>query len=274
VNFELKPASDFPLPDLVALLNRGFEKYFVPVQFNLAAFLLLLRKDSIDLSASRVLLIDESPSGIALLARRGSASRLAAMGITEEMRGKGAGMRLMEALLHEARERQEHEMVLEVIEQNKPAVHLYQKYGFQIVRRLIGLVQKNTSQYETVDLQEIDLRDMGRLISQHGLLDLPWQLSGETIAQMTPPTRAYRKGRAYAAISNPDTEHVAIWSVLVETPARGRGLGIDILKSLSSQHTGKIWHAPALFPEELAKVFEGAGFEREELSQWQMKLPL
>jgi hypothetical protein len=31
---------------------------------------------------------------------------------------------------------------------------------------------------------------------------------------------------------------------------------------------------PAILPEEFGKVFERAGFEREELSQWQMKLDL
>jgi len=51
---------------------------------------------------------------------------------------------------------------------------------------LIGLIHKGESRYKPNDLQEMDLREMGHSISQHGLSDLPWQLSGETIAQ-TPP---------------------------------------------------------------------------------------
>ena len=67
------------------------------------------------------------------------------------------------------------QMVLEVIEQNEPAGRLYEKYGFQIVRRLIGLLRNDAIEAEAADLQELDLREMGRLISQWGLSDLPWQ---------------------------------------------------------------------------------------------------
>ena len=276
MDFDIKPASDYPLPDLVELLNRGFENYFVPIELNVSSFLAMLRKDGIDLTASPVLLIGERPAGIALIARRGWTSRLAAMGISQEMRGVGAGSWLMEKLIHEARQRGDCEMVLEVIEQNDPAVRLYQKYGFQAVRRLIGLTRrgKDAEEEHLDNLHEMDLREMGRMISQYGLPDLPWQLSAESIAQMNPPARASCKDQAYAAISNPDAEHIVIWSLLVEPSARGKNLGMEMLKSLIATHAGKTWHIPAIFPEGLGKVFERAGFEREELSQWQMRLVL
>ena len=274
MDFDTVPASNYPLPDLVTFLNQGFESYFVPIQFDTVMFLNMLRKDGIDLTASRVLIADEQPCGIALIARRGWTSRLAAMGIAKERRGKGAGSWFMEQLIEEACQRREREMSLEVIEQNNPAVMLYQKSGFQTVRRLIGLIRKDAEEKELEPLQEFDLREMGRLISQHGLSDLPWQLSGESVAQMNPPARAYRKGPAYIALSNPDAERVVIWSLLVEEKARGNGLGTDMLKSVIAHHKGKTWHVPAIFPEEFERIFTKAGFEREELSQWQMRLKL
>ena len=274
MDFDAVPASNYPLPDLVQFLNQGFESYFVPIQFDMVMFLNMLRKDGIDLTVSRVLLIEDQPSGIALIARRGWTSRLAAMGIAKERRGKGAGSWFMEQLIKEACQRGEREMWLEVIEQNEPAVKLYQKSGFQSVRRLIGLIRKDAAEKELEPLQEIDLREIGRLISQHGLSDLPWQLSGESIAQMNPPARAYRKGPAYIAISNPEAERVVIWSLLVEEVARGNGLGTDMLRSIIANYRGKSWHVPAIFPEEFENVFVNAGFEREKLSQWQMKLNL
>ena len=274
MNFDITPASNYPLPDLVKFLNLGFEGYFVPIQFNVFAFINMLRTDGIDLNASRILIMENQPVGIALIARRGWSSRLAAMGISKEWRGRGAGSWFMERLIQEARQREEREMGLEVIEQNEPAVTLYQKSGFQIVRRLIGLHCKDAEQEEKRTLQEIDLRQMGRLISQHGLTDLPWQLSGESIAQMNPPARAYGKGQAYVAISNPDAERVVIWSLLVEEEVRGNGLGTDILQSLMAYHRGKAWHVPAIFPEEFEHAFTKVGFERDELSQWQIRLVL
>ena len=278
MDFDTKPASDYPLSDIVKYLNRGFEDYQVPIQFNVSQFLTMLRKDSIDLASSRVLLVDGRPSGIALIARRGSlrACRIAAMGISKKLRGKGAGSWFMDKLIQDARDRKEREMVLEVIEQNEPAVRLYKKSGFQTVRRLIGLTRRGKDAKEdgAGGLQEIDLREAGSLISQYGLSDLPWQLSGETIAHLNPPARAYCKGDAYAVISNPGVEHIVIWSILVEPNARGNDLGIDMLKSIIANHAGRMWHVPAIFPEEFGKLFERAGFEKEELSQWQMRLPL
>jgi ribosomal protein S18 acetylase RimI-like enzyme len=234
----------------------------------------MVRKDGIDLTISRVLLKDGKPSGIALLARRGWTSRLAAMGIASDARGMGAGSWFMEQLIDEACERNEREMLLEVIEQNEAAFHLYKKCGFQIVRRLIGLIRRDAVEHKKSDLYEIDIREVGGLISRYGLTDLPWQFSGESIALTNPPARAYRKGQAYTVLSNPDAKDVAIWTLLVEPNVRGNGLGTDILKSVIAQHPGKTWHVPALLPEEFGKVYQRAGFIREDLSQWQMRLIL
>ncbi len=274
MDFDTVPASNFPLPDLVKLLNQGFEGYFVPIRIDMIDFLTMLRKDGTDLTASQVLIVDGIPSGIALIARRGWTSRLAAMGIAKERRGLGAGSWFMELLIEQARRRGEREMVLEVIEQNEVAVRLYQKAGFHIVRRLIGLIRKNAEEKQVSSLEEIDLRQIGRLVSQYGLSNLPWQLSGESLAQMTPPARAYCQGKAYIAISDPDEERVVIWSLLVEDPSQLSGLGAELLRSIIAHHKGKNWHVPAIFPEEFEGVFIRAGFEREELSQWQMKLRL
>jgi hypothetical protein len=165
-------------------------------------------------------------------------------------------------------------MVLEVIEKNEAAVRLYEKQGFQKIRRLIGLINQDAKQDAGTELQEIDLREMGRLILQHGLSDLPWQLSGETIALLGPPARAYQRGQAYIAISDPTMEHVLIWSLLFEADARGNDRAVELLKIVMANHAGKTWHVPAILPEEFGSVFRQAGFQREEISQWQMKLVL
>jgi GNAT superfamily N-acetyltransferase len=278
MEFTVVPASSYSTSELVALLNRGFEEYFIPIHFNADMFSNMLRKDGIELDDSNVLIVDDQACGIALIACRRSrrASRLAAMGIAKEARGKGAGSWFMKRLIDQACERGDREMLLEVIEQNEPAVKLYQKYGFESMRRLVGYIcrSKGAGKSDGNELQQMDLDEMSQLISQHGLPDLPWQLSGETIAQMNPIPHAYRKGQAYLVITNPEAEHVVIWSLLVTPSARGSGLGTDLLKRAMAQHAEKTWHVPAIFPEEIGKVFERAGFEREALSQWQMRLRL
>ena len=278
MDFLTVPASYYSLSELVELLNRGFEEYSIPIHFSADMFSNMLRKDDIELADSQVLIADDQACGIALIACRRSlhTSRLAAMGIAKEARGKGAGSWFMKKLIDQACERGDHEIVLEVIEQNEPAVRLYRKYGFECMRRLVGYTFRSRSaeKSEGSELHEVDLHEMGRLISQYGLPDLPWQLSAASITQMNPPPHAFRKGQAYLVISNPEAEHVVIWSLLVTPEARGNQLGTGMLKHVLAQHAGKLWHVPAIFPEELGKVFERAGFEREALSQWQMKLKL
>ena len=276
--FVARPASNYSIPELVDLLNRGFEEYFIPIYFNNDMFSNMLRKDGINLADSRVLIADDQECGIGLIASRQAlhVSRVAAMGIAKEARGKGAGSWLMKELIDDASDRGDREMVLEVIEQNEPAVKLYRKHGFESMRRLVGfsLRGREVLRKEGSKLRKIDLDKMGRLISQYGLPDLPWQLSGESITQTNPPVYAFCKGQAYIVISNPEAEHVIIWSLLVEPEARGKGLGIDMLKRVIAQHPGKMWHVPAIFPEGLENVFAGAGFKKEDLSQWQMRLKL
>ncbi len=274
MNFELKLASDYSIPDLVEILNRGFENYFVPIAFNVTTFLNMVRKDGTDLTSSRLLLSDGVEAGIALIARRGWTSRLAAMGIAKEYRGLGAGSWFMRRLIDEACERGDREMVLEVIEQNEPAVRLYQKHGFEIVRRLVSYIRKDAIEETVHKLSEMDLREAGRLISRYGLQDLPWQLSGESIAQLNPPVRAYSSGQVCIVISNPEANDVVIWSLLAEPTVPENGLALGTLKSVIAAYPGKTWHVTALLPEELGKVYERAGFIKEELSQWQMKLKL
>jgi GNAT superfamily N-acetyltransferase len=275
MNLDPRPASDFPTPDLLQLMNLSFEGYVVPVRFEHSQFLTMLRKDNVDLDASCILLADGEPSGIALIARRGWSSRLAAMGLVKEVRGKKAGSWLMEFLIREARERRDRRMTLEVIEQNEAGVRLYKRHGFQVLRRLVSFVHQDAKQDAKNGLQELDLREMGRLVSLYGLPDLPWQLSGETIASLTPPARAYKTDEgACIAISNPEAEHIVIWSLLVERQARGKGLAVGMLETVMANHPGKTWHIPAILPEELGIVYERAGFRREELSQFQMEMNL
>lgn len=272
--FSFKPASEFPFSQLAELLTSGFEGYFVPINITQAVLLSMLRRDSIDLSASRILIKDDEPIGVALIARRGWVSRLAAMGIVPHARNGGAGTWAMEHLVDEARVRGDKEMALEVIEQNVAGVKLYQKVGFKIIRRLVGYKLENPQGESQEELQEIDIRELSRLVSYHGLKDLPWQLSGVTIAQHTSPARAFRLNDAYCLISNPEVEHVSISSVLVKADSQGAGQGAVLMRAVFFRFPNKIWHVPAIYPEEICAVFDQVGMKREEISQWQMLLEL
>ncbi len=270
----LKLGNDFTIPQLAELMTRSFEGYFVPVNITDVIMLTMLRRDGVDLTSSRVILKDDEPAGLALIARRGWTSRLAAMGIVSTARNGGTGTWAMQQLIAEAQTRGEKEMLLEVIEQNTAGVKLYEKVGFTKIRRLVGYRLENPPVESDEELEEVDIRELARMVSYHGLKDLPWQLSGTTIAHHTLPSRAYRLNDAYCLISNPEATDVSISSVLVKARSRGAGLSAVLMRALFARFPNKVWHVSPIFPEEMGVIFEQVGMTRETLSQWQMSLTL
>ena len=274
LSVSFKPASEFPLSQIADLLTRGFEGYLVPIHITEPVLLTMMRRDSIDLSASRILIQEDEPIGIALIARRGWASRLAAMGIVSHARNKGTGTAVMRQLIQEARARADKEMILEVIEQNMAGVKLYQKTGFKTIRRLVGYKIEHPQVESSDELEEVDIREMARMISAYGVKDLPWQLSAETIAHHTPPSRAFRLNNSYCLISDSDVEHVAISSVLVNAASSEADEGQRLMRAVFFRFANKVWHVSPIYPQEMCTVFDQVGMKREEISQWQMSLML
>src|SRR3954470_20150317 len=66
------------------VMARGFEDYLVKINSSSALLLHLARSDSVDLAASRIVLLNREPLGAALVARRGWTCRLAGMALVRE----------------------------------------------------------------------------------------------------------------------------------------------------------------------------------------------
>jgi ribosomal protein S18 acetylase RimI-like enzyme len=274
-SFSFKPASEFTIPQIAELLTRGFEGYFVPINITASVFMTMMRRDSIDLNETRILHKDDEPVGVSLIARRGWTSRLAAMGIVSSSRNSGAGTWAMEQLIEEARARGDHEMLLEVITQNTAGVKLYEKTGFKNIRKLVGYKLENPqSAQDENELQEVDIQEAAKMVTYCGLKDLPWQLSGISIAHHTPPSRAFRFNDSYCVISNPQVEHVSISSVLENAKGGETGSGAGLMRALFARFPNKVWHVSPIYPEEMTGLFEQVGMQREEISQLQMSLKL
>lgn len=270
MTIELHPFLDHELQEAIDVINLGFSDYFVHIELTLPTFFNMVRTDGIDLGWSRMIHLDGRAVGGALIARRGWTSRLAAMCLSPASRGRGVGRAAMDLLLAEASSRGDHSMVLEVIEQNTPAVSLYKKCGFKVDRRLVSFEGSFTTAMELPVLQEIDIRDVARLVTLHGLENLPWQISTESLAQINPPSRAYQLGEAMIVISNPAVDQIAIRSILVPAESRRQGQATRLLQALTAYIPGKKWLIPAVFPEEMSGFFERAGFKHGKLSQFQM----
>ncbi len=270
---ELRPFPDYGLSESLALMNFGFSDYFVPIQLALPMYLNMSRTESVDFTISRIIYLDDEAVGVALLARRGWTSRLAAMSIAPASRGRGAGRAAMNLILSEASSRGDRSMTLEVIENNAPAVRLYESCGFKTWRRLVSyespLPVKNTTEHYSV-LKEVDIREVAALVTTHGLDELPWQISRESPSQSNPPGKAYQMDDAYIVISNPAAERIAIRSILVKPESSGQQQAARLIQAVMQKHPSEKWFVPGLCPEELGGLFEKLGFTRDELSQLQM----
>ena len=271
---ELRPLLDYGLQESVDLLNLGFSDYFVHIELNLSLFLNMARVESIDLGSSRIIYLDDEAVGVALIARRGWTSRLATMCLTPPSRGQGAGQAAMDGILAEASGRGDHSMVLEVIENNAPAVRLYERCGFKTERRLVGYEGVFTEMQKSVELQEVNIREVARLVTTYGPENLPWQISGESLAQVCAPSKAYRLDDAFIVISNPDAEQIAIRSVIVQPESRRKGQATRLVNTVLAKYPNLKWLVSALCPEEIGGLFEKMGFRRGDLSQLQMRIEI
>ena len=256
------------------ILSHGYADYVRPVHITLPGLVQMVAHDSLDLMASRVLLVHGQAAGVALIARRGWSCRLAALALLPEERGKGAGRWLMERVMEEARARGERRMVLEVVIGNEPAVALYRGLGFRDVRRLISWQLETAVGVPADDLTEVDPRLVAEMVTSFGLSNLPWQVSGESLALLGPPNRAFRLDDACAMISDPQQPHIGIRALIVAPAKRRKGQATRLLQGLWGRFPGKNWSVPALFPEEMAVFFQHLGFQQGELAQHQMETDL
>lgn len=270
VEYGLEPAAE--------VFTGGFSDYFVKIVASPAMLAQMARVDSVDLTTSKIVLRDGVAVGAALVARRGWTCRIAGMAIVPEGRRQGAARATMEHLLSEARARSERAMVLEVIEENAPAVKLYEACGFRRVRRLVGFgcaadagLVADAGQTK---LEAIDLRSVGLKIAAWGRRDLPWQIAGETVAQLGPPYCGLADEKVGLVISDPGANPVGVRALAAEGLEEDPERGAAALRAVRARFPGKEWRMGALWPEELTPVFTGAGFTRSPLSQWQMECPL
>jgi ribosomal protein S18 acetylase RimI-like enzyme len=279
-----RPIADCTADQVAAALTRGFEGYIVPLRFTPQAYERRFRAENLDPYASRIFLLDGAPAGVLLIVRRGWTSRVAAMGLAPEVRGQGAGRRILQEAIAEAEARGDRTMWLEVFEQNPTALALYTKLGFRPVRRLVGYRRPADAGAvaSTEDLTEMDLRDFARLTARYGEPgepgepDLPWVLQPESLAAATVPARAWHlEHRAYAVVADPGAEKLSLTALIVPQPLRRQGWGARMVQALAAAFPGRPWSVSPVVPEGLASgFFAKLGWENWEISQIEMRLEI
>lgn len=126
----------------VRTFNAAYADYFLAIELDTKRMRTLIERDAIDLEASQVVLQDDQPVGVGMLAIEQGRGWIGGLGVLPNYRGHGLGRALMEGLLEAARLRNVAQVYLEVLTQNTKAYNLYRSLGFQTVRRLLVLEGK------------------------------------------------------------------------------------------------------------------------------------
>ncbi len=278
----VQPAVEFPLSTLCDLINRSFKGYVAgDIQFTLPVLAGFMAQSDVHLARSLVVLQDGEPAGIAMLARRGWSVRVALMGVIAEFQNQGVGRWLLRQIADQAKTNGDRMLVLEVIEQNPRAVHLYEACGYRSIRRLMGYDYKaneqdkqNVSSNQATVLERVDIIEAARHITAWEAADLPWQFSGISLAKVGAPSVAYRVDDCYAICSNPEAETITLLGLAVPPEKQRKGIATQLAAKLTVAHPGKNWRVPPTCPEEYGAIFLHNGFTVNPLNQFQMELAL
>ena len=272
---QIRSAAQYPLSALAELFTAGFAGYVIPMKITPESLAERVAAEDIDLALSRVVVRGGEELGLALMARRGRESRLAAMGIRREARSAGAGRFLLAHVLRDARQRDERRMLLEVFEGNAAARALYEGSGFTAVRRLVGW-DCAKPEAEAAALEELDPAHFAREVALSPPRLLPWQLEPATL---TAPPRTARcftlEGKSFVYVAAATDEAVGIRGLYTAPDERRKGHARRLLRGLAAQFPGRAFAIPRLIPEGMSReFFAAAGFAPNDLAQLEMSLDL
>jgi ribosomal protein S18 acetylase RimI-like enzyme len=276
--FSVRPVAECTAAWVADALTRSFEGYVMPVNVSGRGYEGRFRPENVDPFASYVYFREARPVAVVLVARRGWTSRIAAMAVAPEARGRGLGKRIMQGVIGEAAARGDRSVLLEVFEHNVPAVNLYAGLGFEPLRRLVGYHHDpGGADLDAADaLLDLDPLDFARVVAREGEPDLPWMLAAETLSGTVSPARAFHLDRrAYALIGDPEANVISLTALVVPHADRRNGWGTRLMQALCARYPDKAWSIPQIVPEELAPAFFArCGWEPMDTNQLEMILDL
>jgi ribosomal protein S18 acetylase RimI-like enzyme len=137
---EIKTLEKTSIADLTAAFNKAFSDYIIPIQWTEEILTKKFEVDNIDLSLSPGYFVNKQLCGF-IFHFIGVREKIPVIwnggtGVVPSHRGKGITTKLYDFIQPVLRSRGFTQTVLEVIEGNYPAIHIYEKNGFLILRKL------------------------------------------------------------------------------------------------------------------------------------------
>jgi GNAT superfamily N-acetyltransferase len=268
-----RPLLELNFAEMADLFNRCFEDYVIPFTMTAQNVAAHSRKDGIDHIRSFVAVRDGQDIGLAYISPRFETARLAGMGIVKSARGQGTGRVLVAEFLRRLRADGFREAVLEVFEQNEPAVRLYKSFGFEATQRLYGFEREPFPFAEAKPLREVPLEEFSESMRT---AQLPSSPTASQFCTTTLPARAVTiDDQAYAIYAPPSAgAPLSLGGFFVMPESRGKGRGRQLFRSIQAANPESPWFLAPVFPEATAPFLERLGFRRMKLNQFEMKLRL
>ena len=276
MHFEIVPAHELSLAEQANIFNRAFAGYLAGwSEMDAGALARFLCAQGADICYSRFIRTNGALAGFGYINRTGNVPRLAGMGTVPEARRIGAAAYLLSQLLEEAKTRGDAAMMLEVFEQNIPALVLYRRYGFTETARLFGWrrTAKIAAQDRASNVEEISVIDANQKPDAFEYPDIPWQISRHA-ALKAPGARAFRNDAVRGVvIGEASVKRIRVYAFFA-AEQDWKALR-SLLPAVIQQFPSCEFFAPAVFPEQFGlEIFEPLGFVREPLNQLLMRREL
>lgn len=267
-------AAELGYGELAQLFERSFANYLVPMHATPTGIEARNRIEHVDLFASQIAHCAGQPVALALIARRGRRSRIAAMGVVVEARGSGVARELLAQVIGDAGARGDAQLVLECIASNERALRLYRRAGFAATRRLVGW-RTGALVPEVQPIVEVDPAALGRSLARNDNGELPWQLAPETLTALTAPVRGWTIDGSSFAVGSVLDHEIALRAVFTRPERRRGGNAARLVRGLAAAFAPRGLAMPPVVPEGLGKELAGhLGLAPHELAQIEMALPL
>lgn len=272
--FEFHTALPYSSMQLAQILSHCFENYIVPFVIDGETFASRFAAEDLSLNHSIIVTHQQHPVALALIARRGLHSRVAALSIRPEIRGRGLGKALMQRIMTDAQTRGDRQLSLEVIVGNQAALALYQQAGLAITRTLLGFHAPLETPDPSPALQEIDPLALSRQMTTDGLGDLPWLIAPESLYKLPGTPRAFTLQQQAFALVIPGAQQCQLRMIYVPPALRGQGQARRLLQALQTQFAPLALSSNVFVPDNVAPFFQHLGWREDPLRQFEMTIAL